>query len=77
LSFGKRDLTNTPQVKLHRIIVKLICHFVSQMILYLGLLLQCIGRSENTLADTMEDMEDPMVNSLEKYTPRGHSKVHP
>jgi hypothetical protein len=25
-----------PQVKLHRIIVKLICHFMSQMILYLG-----------------------------------------
>jgi hypothetical protein len=41
LSFGKRDVTNTPQVKLHRIIVKLICHFVSQMILYLGSLLQC------------------------------------
>jgi hypothetical protein len=31
LSFGKR--TNTLQVKLHRIIVKLTCHFVSQMIL--------------------------------------------
>jgi hypothetical protein len=36
LTFGKRDVTNTPQVKLHRIIVKLICHFVSQMIPYLG-----------------------------------------
>jgi hypothetical protein len=41
LSFGKRDVTNAPQVKLHRIIVKIICHFVSQMILYLGPLLQC------------------------------------
>jgi hypothetical protein len=40
LSFGKGDVTNTPQVKLHRIIVKLICNFVSQMILYLGPLLQ-------------------------------------
>jgi hypothetical protein len=35
-------VTNTPQVKHHRIIVKRICHFVSQMILYLGPLLQCI-----------------------------------
>jgi hypothetical protein len=37
LSFGKREVTNTPHVKLQRIIVKLICHFMSQMIL-----LQCI-----------------------------------
>jgi hypothetical protein len=36
--------TNTLQVKLHRIIVKLICHFVSQIILYLRPLLQCIKR---------------------------------
>jgi hypothetical protein len=35
------NVTNTPHVKLHRIIVKRICHFVSQMILYLGTLLQC------------------------------------
>jgi hypothetical protein len=41
LSFGTRDVTNTPQVKLQRIIVKLICLFVSQMILYLEPLLQC------------------------------------
>jgi hypothetical protein len=34
-------VTNTPQVKHHRIIVKRICHFVDQMILYLGPLLQC------------------------------------
>jgi hypothetical protein len=44
-SFGKRDVTNTstPQVKLHRIIVKIICNFVSQMILYLRPLLQRIN----------------------------------
>jgi hypothetical protein len=34
-------VTNTTQVKHHRIIVKRICHFVSQIILYLGPLLQC------------------------------------
>jgi hypothetical protein len=34
-------VTNTPQVKHHRIIVKRICHFVSLMILYLGPLVQC------------------------------------
>jgi hypothetical protein len=34
-------VTNTPWVKLHRIIVKLICHFVRQMILYLRPLLHC------------------------------------
>jgi hypothetical protein len=36
-------ITNTSQVKHHRIIVKPICHFVSQMILYLEPLLQCVG----------------------------------
>jgi hypothetical protein len=42
LSFGKRDVTNSPQVKLHRIIAKLICDFVSQIILNLGPLLECV-----------------------------------
>jgi hypothetical protein len=41
LSFCKQDVTNTPQAKYQRKIVKRICHFVSQMILYLGPLLQC------------------------------------
>jgi hypothetical protein len=35
-------VTNTPHVKHHRIIAKRFCPFVSQMILYLGPLLQCI-----------------------------------
>jgi hypothetical protein len=34
------NVTNTPQVKHHRIIAKRICHFVSQMILHAGTLLQ-------------------------------------
>jgi hypothetical protein len=51
LSFGKRDVTNTPQVKLHRIIVKLIFHFVSQMILYLGPLLQCVHFQYSTVRE--------------------------
>jgi hypothetical protein len=41
-------VTNTPQMKHHRIIVKRICHFVSQMILYLGPLLQCAWCYNNT-----------------------------
>jgi hypothetical protein len=28
LSFGKKDVTKTPQVKHHRMVVKRICHFV-------------------------------------------------
>jgi hypothetical protein len=41
LRFSISWVTNTPQEKHYWIILKHICHFVSQMILYLGPLLQC------------------------------------
>jgi hypothetical protein len=40
-------VTNTPQEQHHWIILKHICHFVSQMILYLGPLLQCSGVNDS------------------------------
>jgi hypothetical protein len=59
----KRDVTNTPQVKLH-IIVKLICHFVSQMILYLGPIFTNISQYRLRFGFSLLYMDRSVLNCL-------------